>query len=80
MRSPGQKLAIVFTCTVSDTRSAKQISASSYENGVVLVRCPLPIPHLIADRLGYFESGGAGMPPGGTSSSTSRRPGASRST
>ena len=48
-------------------QTAKQISANSYENGVVLVRCPgCQSLHLIADRLGYFESGGAGaavLPP-----------------
>jgi hypothetical protein len=52
----GRKLAIVFTCTVCDTRSAKQFTEQAYTNGVVLVRCPgCENLHLIADRLGYFQ-------------------------
>jgi len=36
----GPKMAVIFTCTVCDTRSARQFTKDSYENGVVLIRCP----------------------------------------
>lgn len=53
----GKKLAIVFTCTVCNTRSAKQFTEQAYQNGVVMVRCPkCENLHLIADRLGYFQN------------------------
>lgn len=56
----GQKqLAIVFTCTVCNIRSAKQFTEQAYRHGVVLVRCPgCQNLHLIADRLGVFENQG----------------------
>ncbi|CAM9393448.1 unnamed protein product [Ectocarpus fasciculatus] len=56
-----EKMTVVFTCTVCETRTAKTFAKLSYEKGVVLARCPgCHNIHLIADRLGWFEEAGDG--------------------
>jgi hypothetical protein len=55
----GAKLAIIFTCTVCETRASKVFHKSSYEKGLVIVTCPgCSNHHLIADHLGWFADPG----------------------
>lgn len=59
VRSEGDKYAMMYTCTVCDTRAAKMISKQAYHHGTVLIRCPqCQNLHLIADHLGQFEEKG----------------------
>lgn len=64
-RTSGPKMVLRFTCdykgeceqdvNVEKSRVVtKVISRNTYENGVVLVRCPCEKLHLIADNLKYF--------------------------
>lgn len=58
--SPRHDLAMVFTCSVCETRSAKTMNRETYAKGVVIVRCPgCKNLHLISDRLGWFGEPGS---------------------
>ena len=69
VKTEGEKMIIMFTCTVCDTRSARKISKIAYTQGIVMVRCGgCKNRHLIADRMGVFEDsiddGKGGLAPG----------------
>ncbi|XP_024525381.1 DNL-type zinc finger protein [Selaginella moellendorffii] len=58
--SPRHDLAMIYTCTKCNTRSAKTFSRETYDRGVVIVRCGgCSNLHLIADRLGMFGDKGS---------------------
>lgn len=50
------RMLMLYTCTVCNTRAAKSVGKHAYHNGVVLVRCDgCQKLHLFADHLGWFE-------------------------
>jgi hypothetical protein len=53
------KYVMMYTCSVCDTRSAKQITKQSYHEGTVLIRCPgCQSLHLICDHIGIMGDKG----------------------
>lgn len=59
VKSSGEKLIIMYTCKVCETRSARKISKHSYQRGVVVVKCACcNNMHLICDHIGVFEDKG----------------------
>lgn len=51
-----RRLQITFTCKVCNERVTRKFLKKSYEQGVVIIRCPKCLNnHIIADNLGWFS-------------------------
>jgi hypothetical protein len=58
VRAEEDAYALLFTCRVCETRTARRVSKSAYHTGTVLIRCPgCRNMHLIADHKGFFHDG-----------------------
>lgn len=52
-----EKMGLVFTCNVCETRVARKISRRAYKEGTCLVKCPgCAKYHVIADNLGSYAA------------------------
>ena len=53
------KYVMMYTCSVCETRSTKQITKQSYHEGTVLIKCPgCGSMHLICDHIGMMGDKG----------------------
>ena len=58
VRAEEDAYALLFTCRVCETRTARRVSKAAYHTGTVLIRCPgCRNLHLIADHKGFFHDG-----------------------
>ncbi len=56
VRAEEDAYALLFTCRVCETRTARRVSKAAYHGGTVLIRCPgCRNMHLIADHKGFFH-------------------------
>jgi protein import protein ZIM17 len=56
VRAEEDAYALLFTCRVCETRTARRVSKAAYHTGTVLIRCPgCRNMHLIADHKGFFH-------------------------
>lgn len=54
-RQMQRKLTIIYRCKLCNTRNSKQVNASAYQSGVVILQCDgCAVNHVIIDHLGWF--------------------------